>query len=760
MQRFLPALATVLLFSSLSPSGAVAQQRPALRKLDAQLRLWIADPSLVPGPHLGRPNDALIVAAPTMVSVIFRTTSDAPRAIVERHGGTVHSVLGTICTADLPLTNIMDFAAEPAIVRIESGQAIRLHNDDGRRSIGADKVNDGHLPDGIGYTGAGVIVGVVDTGLDFLHPDFRRRSDTTDTRILSLWDQTSTDGVAPQDFPYGSEWTAAQVRTELQSAPGIVTERDSAGHGTHVMGTAGGRRGVAYDADLISVKTHLVGNGDYTFSSSPRTLDAINYVYREAVRLNRPAVVNLSLGFVFGAPHDGTSLFEQGIDYLVDSRPGFIVCASAGNEGLANSHHGGYRLSGDTVWTYVNGLNGATWYGVNDAIYDDSLSVAVSIDTARVFFRTGIVRGQGTAYRTPWFRMKDLKDSLGGIRYAVADAHGDTTATLHIVASDYDDTRTEWYIYPRDRFVLTTDSVSTPVHLYRIHVMGHGSFHAWTQALNGFGMNVLQYSGTYRDAAYRPSDNLLSVGIPATAHKVLAVGAYVNKPGYTDINGIPRTGLNTARAPHGVLAPFSSVGPTLDQRVKPEITAPGLNVASSLSRYAVADSAAMIDPYTAVFSGTSMSCPFTTGAVALYLERNPRATFDQVRTALMSSARHDAYTEIPGPLPNPTWGAGKLDIFAAMGGVTTSVDVQGRTADDGTVAPNPATTEVTITVPRSVEEYVVEVVDPTGRRIAERTVPAGSGHLRLDVDTWGGGVYAYRLMSGGGLRCGTFVVRR
>lgn len=692
-----------------------------------------------------------------VVHIIFKTTSDDAKALVEKHGGVLHSALGPICTAELPLHAIAAFAAEATVTKIESSKEVKLYNEKGKELIGADKVQAGQLPDGVSYTGKGVIVGVVDTGIDFLHPDFRSKGDSTACRVQFIWDQTAQEGTQPETFPYGAEWTHQQIQTEIQTQAGVVMQRDSSGHGTHVSGTAAGLRGVAYDADIVVVKTPLVGNGDYRFTTSAKTLEAVYYIYQKAIALDKPCVVNMSLGFNFGAPHDGTSLFEQGIDYMVNSRAGFIVCASAGNEGANYSHHGGYQLTADSVWTYINGLNGATWYAVADQKYDDSIYVSVIVDSATASFTGQGIVNQKTIFQSPWMLLKDMK-AMDEIYYPIVYGDSDTTAMIRLVAANYDEERTELYAYPRDRFVVTTDSPSARVHLYKLAFKGAGSFHAWTQALNGFAINLPSFRAK-TDSRYKASDNKYTIGIPATANNVIAVGAYVNRNSYVDVAGRTQRGLNYSNQSTGAIAFFSSIGPTMDGRQKPEFSAPGLNVASSLSRYASVDSSEMVDAQTAVFSGTSMSCPLTAGAVALYLQQHPSATYADITAAIDSTTQKDAFTTSAGSLPNNTWGFGKLDIFKAMGGVpvTSVADYElGRT--QVTLHPHPVQDVVTFLLPVAEQWQEIHIVDVMGRVVL--SAPVGGSQVTVKTDSWSSGIYFYQVVGRlGQMRHGEFIVQ-
>jgi hypothetical protein len=172
-------------------------------------------------------------------------------------------------------------------------------------------------------TGAGVVVGIVDTGIDYNHGDFKNGSTS---RITRIWDQTDGAGPAASGFGYGSEWTQAQIEA------GTARERDNDGHGTHVTGIAAGNgsasgyvyTGTAPEAEIMFVKTDFLEDS---------IIDAVSWVQVRAG--SKPSVVNLSLGSQFG-PHDGTGDLDLAMNAL--SGPGAIIVAAAGNDRDSDIH--------------------------------------------------------------------------------------------------------------------------------------------------------------------------------------------------------------------------------------------------------------------------------------------------------------------------------------------------------------------------------------------------------------------------------------
>ena len=187
-----------------------------------------------------------------------------------------------------------------------------------------------------GLSGRGVLFCCVDSGVDYMHPEFRRENG--DTRILYLWDQT-IPGNPPEGYSKGSEYTSTQINEALRAqslAQGrmLVPSVDVSGHGTGVLGIGAGNQGVAYEADLIVVK---LGNPQsFGFPRTTELMEGVDYCVRKAVELSMPAAINLSFGNNYGA-HNGTSLLETYLD-AVSGVGKNVICTGMGNEGASGKH--------------------------------------------------------------------------------------------------------------------------------------------------------------------------------------------------------------------------------------------------------------------------------------------------------------------------------------------------------------------------------------------------------------------------------------
>jgi hypothetical protein len=243
---------------------------------------------------------------------------------------------GRLFTARLTPADLRRAARLEAVEHIAPGRQYAPLNDLVRATTGAHPLQTGTL--GSSYTGDGTLACVIDTGLDWSHPDFRA-ADGSSSRIRALWDQTlapQSSERSPASFDYGVEYTRQEIEEALDSgADDAVRTRDSSGHGTHVAATIAGNgaaqahrahRGLAPEAGLVAVKTTFTG---------PGVADGLRYCRSVADRADRPVVATLSLGALHG-PHDGSAPLARAVDAFTG--PGRSVVVAAGNSGDRPRH--------------------------------------------------------------------------------------------------------------------------------------------------------------------------------------------------------------------------------------------------------------------------------------------------------------------------------------------------------------------------------------------------------------------------------------
>jgi subtilisin family serine protease len=536
--------------------------------------------------------------------------SQALQSALKDAGFNEHARAETIISGDVPVANVAMLGALPELKRVEASRVLRRELDQALPESKVPAVSRGAMQD----RGRGVIIGLIDSGIDFRHPSFQNADGSS--RILAIWDQNlkPVDGESsPEPYKYGVVYSKGEITDAIRSEHPKVNVRHSDHgpfHGTRVAGIAAGSGhpaeppddvvkyvGMAPNADIVVVaNTRAEEHNPGTLGDSADTFDAVKFILDLAAREGKPVVINHSHGDNIG-PHDGTSLLEVGIDQLITG-PGKVMTKSAGNEGDTGHHAQGKFKDNKPHRVPIDVAAGSTelvmdfWYP-----HDDRLELR-------------IVSPGGDDHRFPSTDDDHFRFSNGNIAFVFTD---EDDAVNH-------DNRI---------FVVLQDGDKRSIEAgkWSFELNGTGSWHGWMQrdSLATFGEEFVSPMGT--------------ISIPGTAKNVISVGAYVNE------------GVFTAdRA--GELADFSSCGPTRDGRQAPTLAAPGDEITSP-----------MPDP--AVFGamkGTSMSAPLVAGAAALMLQINKQLTAEQVREILVRTARRDRHT---GKASSDQWGAGKLDVQEA-----------------------------------------------------------------------------------------------
>jgi hypothetical protein len=245
-------------------------------------------------------------------------------------GVKIGSRAGNILTVLIPADKIKNVASLTTVFYLDIGITGNLLMDNVRQSVQIDDVHQAiNLPSS--YYGEDVIIGVIDVGFDYTHPNLYAGMENC--RIKRVWEQCAANGTPPSDFIYGRE-----LKTQAEIS-GAGTDDSNNTHGTHVTGIATGSgispllpyMGVAPLSDIVLVSTDM---------SAEKIQDGIKYICDYATFANKPCVINISIGTNIGA-HDGTSMFNQYCDNLMnDSRnnKGKIIVMAGGNDGMSRNH--------------------------------------------------------------------------------------------------------------------------------------------------------------------------------------------------------------------------------------------------------------------------------------------------------------------------------------------------------------------------------------------------------------------------------------
>ncbi len=581
-------------------------------------------------------------------------------SLVTKHKGVFRFSAGDISSVSIPYKNLIAFSKEPGIDRIEGfGSRGFAFMDSARINNNIDSAQLGIAPLLQQYKGTGVIVGIIDGGMYFHHQDFKRANGNT--RVLYLWDQYLSSGTAPTPYGYGSEWDSTQINSGQCNSSDPA--RDN-GHGTNVAGIAAGNgsswagdsvlnnryTGTAPDADMIVV------NLNDTSSDFLQTIaDGVSYIFNKATQLGRPCVINTSVGTYYGS-HDGQDLAAQAIDALLEAQHGRVLVAAAGNAGGLRFHVS-YPLSAtDSLFTWFtyNATYGQVYYDMwADTAQFKLGNFAIGCDNNTPSFLA----------RTRYFNAVTDFNPAQGVTVQIADSlfNGATKLGDYIIAVTLSGSvyHIEFLVNP----VVTTN-------LWRLQTKGQGVFDLWDNnaAIPGTSNMPATLPGGFSSPNYRFQDSLKTiVSSWQCSDKVITVANYSNRRAYQDVNHV----FQPSNLVDGSLVANSSIGPTRDGRIKPDIAATGtVTTATGDSLYIALltgsgqSSKVSLGGKHTRNGGTSMASPIVAGVAALYLEEHPNASYKEVKEVLERTAKRDNFTT--QNIPNINFGWGKVNCYQAL----------------------------------------------------------------------------------------------
>jgi subtilisin family serine protease len=554
-------------------------------------------------------------AEPTMVDVLVRLRNqgdddddEALAALLELGMRMRAKASGpnTVISGEIPLHSLPALEQMASVRRVEASRQLIPELD-----LCVPEVN-AHVPHSASppVRGAGSIIGVIDTGIDFRHPDFINPDGAS--RVYRLWDQGAR-AVPGSKVPYGREYTREQINAALNGATPAAdcVAADPDGHGTHVCGIAAGsgrarqtHLGLAPDSDLIVVALSCTDSP--TLGRSTHAFEAFDYVIDRAG--GRPLAINFSQG-MNGGGHCGETVLETGLDNFARI-PNVAIIKSAGNEQLMRIHAGGVLRDGETRELKMDVRDSDQLDDVLEIWFADEDKIGVELRPPGDDEECLVVRGDGGVFAT-------AAGNVISVRVEVDSEQTGDTATTVIIS----------------RGSAQSIQCGTWTLVLRARVVKVGRFDAWIERTVRPGTEQTRFAEDSHDPTR-------TISIPGTARNVITTGAYV--PGVRVQDG----------ASVAAVARFSGRGPTRYGQCKPELVAPGR-----------IDSARAGTQSTVVKRGTSMAAAVVTGASALIMSQRDGLTCDQLKQILMRSARCEGSCEGE---TDDAWGYGKLDVHAAL----------------------------------------------------------------------------------------------
>ena len=701
------------------------------------------------------------------ILTLVQSSDDA--TTIRQKGGVVWQDFGDgICAAFLPMDSLGVLDQCPSILCMEANPAPKLMNDTSAVIIGVDKVLNSQFTidnSQLAFTGKGVIAGVMDVSFDFTHPAFRNEDGTS--RIQWFWDPT-----AENDDPdaLGIMYNSPERVLAAQCSSDAILEEP---HGTHVLGSmAGGGLngyyvGMAPDADIMGahillgsvppdveerfgnyVKNHLedwegVEDAIAILSlSSVQELVELKKLFDAADAAGKPCVVNWSFGAAFDFGSDYT-LYEEVLNHMLG--PGHILMVAAGNSGHKKTFVRKEAKEPINQDLFFDGSEESTKHE-----YVLSIRVDNGFD--------------------PYFKME----------LDVEDVSEPLLIDTHEILNTLTENGEQYYTILKEEIAANVSHLIYPggMHGFEITLLFNPEVYTHPEKLTGtfridtpIALDFNAYVGpddklTFSPYSYEDSRgcNQHTIGYPASLERVITVGAMHHRSSFTNYHG-ESSFYKKMGSEEGHLVSFSSCGPTLDGRVKPDVVAPGHNIISALSSFykkngSEEETKEEVDNLIATkanvfgkeygmwaLSGTSMATPITAGIIALWLQAKPDLTPEDIK-GVIERTSHQPEPEFSGTDKNVYYGWGEIDAYKGLLyilGISTAIPELSQHQPKGVKFRLQGNTLYIDGLEDSMvndQWSMVNVYDLRGRIVASAPLAGGSVSLPADSPA---GVYAVQV---------------
>jgi len=661
---------------------------------------------------------------PTTVCAFVRISE---AAVLSEYGCKTLAQAGDICIADIPLDRMARLSKDQRVKRIEANWGAEPLLDSLAMHAGALPVYEGaQLPQA--FTGKDVVVGVMDIGFDLTHPTFFSR-DMQTYRIVRLWDMLSTDTTGSGTY-VGRDYTTQEELLTL----GCSRDGSLVSHGTHTAGIAAGSgydtdyRGLAPESDIclvanaVSENAELIDTADvykYTFAT-----DALGfkYIFDYAEAVGKPCVISLSEGSAQDfLGYD--QLYYEMLERMVG--PGRILVVAAGNQGHLKTWLEKPRGMA-SAGTFVQGGSYTLFtYKSADAFSLRVVSYGEAGNDTLIIKTTDILAADDS---TMTARIEQAEDAQLAVQVTGYPSCYDAAEMCY------------------DLEIQSNKSVGNTIPV-SVEMLGEDAHVEGFKCAGYFVENG-------KNPALQAGSHDYGILSPGSAPCVICVGNNAYRTGFRNYR---QEWVNFDGARDGRVSQYSSVGPTFDGRLKPDVVAPGTNIISAWSSYYGQShpDADYRNWYVGEFdcqgrtyawraeSGTSMSSPAVAGIIALWLQAKPNLTREEIMAVIARTARHPD-SELT--YPNMAYGYGEIDAYAGL------LDILGADKIKDVAREQSAAhfqvvdgrLRVTMTEP-AIAMLRLRLYDLAGHCLTDTQLPAHETAYTIELPPLASGVYAIQL---------------